>query len=187
MPKIIIKWRDILLLCIGFILGTISSNWSYFTFSKEISISDIFTAVLGGYLGLYIAGKLTSQTSSERLEKDLMIQELTPLSISLSRLYPIFEANAVSMTDAIQLFKLAGQAFSHVSTLATMCDGKQKVTNLADSLLTESRTLNNMVTNNNINANAVIQIPLNQLPLVKTKLKNLRENTIRLIIAINRN
>lgn len=186
MPKIKIKWRDLFFVLIGSLFGTLMNNWSYFTFSSEISLTDSFTAILGGYLGLYIGGKLTSQNSSERIEKDLMIQEISVVNISLSRLYPNFSSNTLTMNEAVAFFKQASQSFNNVSTIANMCEDKPKIVNLSEALFRDTRTLNNMVTNHGTNLQGVIQIPSTQVQLVKEKSKQLRDNAIRLIIAINR-
>jgi len=186
MLKVKLRWRDLFFVFMGCIIATVANNWTYFHFNKEISVSDLFTAVLGGFLGLYIGSKLSSDASSDRIEKDLLISELSPLKIMLVELHNGVERNTLSLPVAVQLFKNASQLVNSTISTLKMCKPNDEVDFNLQLALGKLRTLNNEVTNFRTAPRNILAIPSARNPILLARIKEVNELATLVILKVNR-
>lgn len=186
MQKVKVRWRDLFFLSIGCIIATIANNWTFFTFSKEISLSDIFTAILGGFLGLYIASKLTSEVSSERIEKDLLINEISPIKVHLVKLYEALDTNSLELSEGVQIFKNTSKILINLKTTLKLCRSNDNLDYLVELYLGRIRKLNSDVTRLPTNSIGLILLPQAQLIDFLKETKEINDGITMMIFNINR-
>lgn len=185
MPKPHIKWRDIFFLSIGAIWTTVLNNWSYFSFDKSIGIADLFTAVIGGYIGLYVGSKLTSKVSSDRAEKDLIISEIKIVRSNFLKLISSFETNRLLFNETINLFKITGQNIASIKETLGYCKYENELDADIFDILVKFRTLYRKVTGISP-VKDLINIPLVDLNSYITELRTINQNLNKFMIDINR-
>ena len=185
MPKLRIKWRDVLFLLIGAICSTVANNWAYFTFDKNITIADLLTAVIGGYIGLYVGSKLTSKVSSDRAEKDLIISEIKIVRGNFLKLISSFEANRLPFNETINLFKITGQNIASIKETLSYCGYDSHLTSDIINILGMLRVLYRSVTGIGP-VNDFIVIPPADLSLYLTQLRTINQSLNKFMIEINR-
>lgn len=185
MPRLQIKWRDVFFILIGALCGTIANNWSYFSFDRSIGIADLFTAIIGGYIGLYVGSKLTSKVSSDRTEKDLIINEIISVRGYLNRLNSLIDSGIIPLTEAINLFKSSSQGLAHINEIIGICDFNLQFQNNLTTILGSVRILNNKITSIN-SINNIITIQEADRPQYIIEIRNISKQLMSLTISINR-
>jgi hypothetical protein len=186
MPKVHIRWRDLLFLLIGAVLSTILNNWSYFKFNSEISISDLLTAGVGAYVGLYIGGKLTAEVSSQRIEKDLLIKDLPEVKSQLTKLFSQLESGNVVFSDTLATMKKSSQTLNELKDMVAICkpsiSGDLDLSNLLQLL----RILNLNLTSYPRTPVGLFAIPITNYHDLKDQTKNINDEITIIIFKINR-
>jgi hypothetical protein len=181
-----IKSRDLLFLFIGALTATVANNWTYFTFDREINISDLFTAILAGYLGLYIAGKLTSQVSSERIEKDILIQDLPLIRNNLTRIHSQLESGNVVFNEVLPMMKACSQSLNDLIDTVGICKPELANELQLANLLTRVRALNHILTSYPTTPTGLFNIPIQDYPDLKSKTRVLYNDFTKIVFDINR-
>lgn len=185
MRKLHIKWRDVFFFLIGTIFSTVLNNWSFFTFEKNISIADLFTAVIGGYIGLYVGSKLTSKVSSDRVEKDIIINEINSVRVSISRIGALIDSNNIPLSDAVTLFKSSSQSLALAKEMIQICNNDSNLVGAVTTVLGKVRSLNNKITGISPTNNLII-IPSGDTTVFLNLVRNLNKLLFQLIISVNR-
>jgi len=185
MLKLHIKWRDGFFLSIGAICATVANNWSFFTFDKNISVTDLFTAAIGGYIGLYVGSKLTSKVSSDRVEKDIIIAEINATRGFIARVHTFIDSNNLSLSDAVSLFKTASQSLSLAKEMVQICNNNKNLISEITTVLGKVRDLNRVVTRISP-INGILNIPETNIIQLLTLTRSLNKSLFNLIILVNR-
>jgi len=78
--------KSVLLVCLGCAIGVFLCQYSYFTLSKEISLTEVFIAILTGIIALYIADDLSAKLSRTQSVKALYTEDIKGFIVSLQTL-----------------------------------------------------------------------------------------------------
>ncbi len=63
-------------LVVGCLIGVYICNYRYFTLDPSIELGDLLVLVVTSLLGVYIADNIQKHQSSDRKEKDFIIDEI---------------------------------------------------------------------------------------------------------------
>lgn len=76
MNKLEISLFALLLLATGAILALITSSWSFFVYSNEFNIFDLFYFVITSGIALFITKRLDGALQRRRSQKDIIIKKI---------------------------------------------------------------------------------------------------------------
>jgi len=184
MPKFKVKWAHVFLISLGVLIGVIACNWTYFELERKITVSDLFTTVIGGYIGLYVGSKLTSKVSSDRIQKDLVIDDLKIIKNNLSRLITLFESGILPFEETISIFKITSQSLALTHEMLDFCKYNPDIKASVIAILSKVRAIHNEVTNVNP-INGIISVPVVDLTRLLGELRVAQQNLFKAIITIN--
>lgn len=181
-----IRFSHVFSFSIGAIVSTVCNNWTYFKFNEEINIDDLFTAVIGGAIGLYIGSKLTSKVSSDRVEKDLIIGKITSIKAKMEELTSIVETGSYQLATATKLIKYCRQSATLLKNMIEVCCGDEEI--IAGNLDKITKALNriNPIVTGGLAVNGILNIDVIAIGNYNTFNKIIEDNSLLLIINVNR-
>ena len=185
MLKLRVRLRDLLIGAIGIIAGVILCNWSYFTLDKSIKISDLFSLIIGSYIGLYVGSKLTSRVSSDRAQKDLIISDLKIVRANFLKLISLFEVGNLPFGDTVTLFKTSSQNIASIKETLSYCRYDGALTADIINILASIRKIHNDTTSV-APVNDVISIPQPDLVGLLARLRGTNQKLNKFMIEINK-
>ena len=167
----------------GCILGFYSSSFEYFKFNTEINIVDFSSLIITSIIGLYIAISVQKNITSEKSEKDLLINEITQIKAEFKVIYSGVLNENLNFSDTVFNFKLCSSNLSNLDDLFTICkiEDKSKINDILRTL-TEIKIL---VTGSSIVDNK-FQINDENKSLFFSFYRKITEQFFELIVEINR-
>jgi hypothetical protein len=131
----------------GGIIGFVSVSWKYFDFDSKIGVVDIVNLAVTASLGYYIASSLQKKLGSNRVEKDLLIDEIKKIKIDIDRINAFVENKQVPFDETVNIFKNISGNISSVIELSKTC--KIKVDCGLPSLQSKTKEIKKLVTGSN--------------------------------------
>ena len=80
-----------MLLATGAILALITSSWSFFVYSNEFNIFDLFYFVITSGIALFITKRLDGALQRRRSQKDIIIKKIEEVDNEIKDLLPQFQ------------------------------------------------------------------------------------------------
>lgn len=110
-----------LIFFLGGIAGFLSCEWTYFEFDNKIVLVDLINLVLTGGLGYYIATALQNKIGSNRVEKDLLIEEIKKIKTELEKVQAYVDNGSIPFNEVLALLKSTSSNISSLILLIKLC------------------------------------------------------------------
>lgn len=169
---------------ISSIFGFFTSSYEYFKFVSEINLVDFANLVITSLIGLFIAVTIQKHQANERIEKDLLISEISQIKNDLKTIYTTVLNENIDFSDTVFTFKISSSNLSNLEDLFNICQINDCQNNIL-SLLNKVNLLKRIVTNSPVQNNKFI-ITDDDKNLFFVEYKKLTELFLELIVKINR-
>jgi hypothetical protein len=177
--KINIIWVIFLVILSG-IFGYYTSSYKFFDFKYEIDIVNLLTLIVTSFIGIYIASSLQKNIDANKYEKNLVIENIKPITSILKNLIEKIRTTNLKFDETIKAFKDVSFHISEFEELNTSCDLiENKELELIRSEYLEVKTL---VTNAKVENEVLVLDKLN----VEKRLEVFRKNIVKLLLKVNR-
>lgn len=163
-------------------VGTFVIKLCGFNFSSDINLIDYLNLIVTSLLGIYIAFVLQKKQTINRVEQDLIIEEIKGIKLVVRSLH--FEGDKIHFNDTVKAFKSLGISSQELKGLLNEV-GHNDLINVVDSIDIQLRTLKRDVTGSKVR-NGFLILKSEHATSYILRQRTLLKLLSRLIIKINR-
>lgn len=182
----------------GLILGILTSviviKYSHLSFSDKIAIQlnpfELISVIITVFLAVYVTRKLTKKNETERVERDILIQNIRNYQSTLIDKVKRYtnQQKCPELTEITTNFKILRQKMEVISELSSRIITEEKINqnNYPGKLKDIVRDILDIFTNAKIEQNE-IQLQKQDITQISQKINQFEKISFDLIVLINRN
>ena len=180
--QIRIFWLVPVILISG-IFGYFTNSYSFFKFSYEIDLLNLFELIVTTTIGFYIASSLQKNYDARKFEKELVYNIINNLINKTKNINKFLSLNSLKFNETVKSFKDISSLISELKDINEFCIivDKNDLEKLRD-LYTEIKPL---ITGGSVSDNNLI-LTRDHKNLSKTKLDEFKIKLISIMIKTNR-
>lgn len=176
--------KIIFYIVLGCLIGVFFCNYRYFTLDPSIELGDLLVLAITSLIGVYIADNIQKHQSSDRKEKDFIIDEILEIRKELNRLTSLAETGVFPFDETKTLYKSINQRLLQLQSLLDLGSIKKQkcdLTNLKALFKSTRRAILNVSPVGND-----ITLAVSQKNTVSRNLEKVVKEVFKLIININK-
>lgn len=106
----------------GILIGFLFAKSSYFKFDTEVKLIEALNLIVTAGLGYIIATILSKRVAATRVEKDLLIKQISSIMVRYETIYEYVISSQIPYNNVVSQFKAISKGLSDLERFAKSCD-----------------------------------------------------------------